>query len=297
MKYYYSLFFLLLSAGCSQPVKVKKAKAYDYCYSSDKEGAFLFSLADKQETRLHLDGTDLCLSPEGTRLAYTGYAGTDHERRIALMNLEDKKTTILDSNCHNCYGPVWSPDGEHIAYNAFNGDAWSIKCVDKDNLHPVMIAKAVNTQGGFYAPSWSTDSKKIVVQDMSAVYIIDLNGSIIKTIPMQEIDTTHMISSNSLFLFNKNEDKVIFQADVDGDVTGLGPPSAIFVYDFNDKKKTRLSPEGYDCFQPVIKADTLFFSGTKGKSKKYNIYSTDLNGGHFKLAFKNRIGLSCRLTP
>ena len=296
MKYHYLPFLILLSAGCSQPVSVKKAKAYDYCYSSSREGLFLYSLADKQETRLHLDGTDPSLSPEGTRLAYTANAAEGNERRIAVMNLEDKKTTLLDSNCHNCYGPVWSPDGTHIAYNAYTDGAWSIKCIDTDNQHPVMIAKAANLQGGFYAPSWSADSKKIVLQDMSAIYLINLNGAIVKTIPMQQIDTVLMVSSSSLFLLNPKEDRIIFESDVDEDSPGGEPPSAIFAYDLNDKKKTRISPMGYDCYHPVIKGDTLFFIGMKGNSKQYNTYSTDLNGGHFKLAFKNRIGLSCRLT-
>ncbi|MBS1564321.1 MAG: PD40 domain-containing protein [Bacteroidetes bacterium] len=301
---YFPLIALLL-AGCGQHKQTPQAvkpnnppvKAYDYCYRSDN-GIFLYSLADKQETRLLLNGNDVRLSPEGTHIAYTDAGAPDLERRIGMMDLADKKLIVMDSGCHNCYGPVWSPDGNYLAYNAFIDGSWSIKCVDKDNRHPVVIARASNGQTGFFSPSWSSDSKRILVQDMSTVYMFDVNGALVRSIPMSEIDTGLSVSSSSVFLLSDKGDKLIFDNDMVEETGISGPLTAIFSYDLNAGKLTRASPKGYDCFHPVLKGDTLFFGGIKmpaPQRAKPNIYSTDLNGQHFQMVFKNRQDLSCRL--
>lgn len=297
MKNYYLFLLTLFPAACHHPVK--EVKAYDYCYSNDR-GVFLFSIADKQETRLNLEGNDVRLSPNGARVAYTYVGAPDHERRVAMMDLGDKKTTILDSGCRNCYGPVWSPDGNYLVYNAFTGSNWSIKCVDKDNRQPVMIAEATNAQHGYYAPAWTADGKKIILQDMSAIYLYDVNGALVKTISMQDIDTALYINSSSQFLLTAGEGKLVFEKEVMGDSTAEEPPLAIFAYDLHSKKLNRISPAGYDCFHPLLKGDTVFFSGIKGIGRHshrpiINIYSADLNGGHFGLVFKDRSEISCRL--
>lgn len=298
MKKYCLSFLPLLLLACHQPAQNdKNVKAYDYCYSN-KGGIFLFSLADKQETRLELDCSDPCLSPDGVRLAYTINVGPDAERKIAVMDLVDKKVTMPDSNCHNCYGPVWSPDGNYLAYNAFTNHNWNIKCVDKDNRHSVMITNGDGTLPGYFEPSWSADSKKIILQDMSNVYLYDVNGVLIKKIPVQDIDTTLALNSASRVLLTTGEDKLIFENESTDSIAASEPPTAIFAYDLHNKKTARLSPPGYNCFSPVLKGDTVFFSGVRGvirHSSKINTYSADTNGGHFGLVFKDRSNLSCRL--
>lgn len=292
MKNYHVAFFLVLTASCHNPAK--EIKKYDYCYSN-RSGVFVVSKTDKQDVRIKVNGSDVSLSPDGTELAYSDYGAPNQERRIGLMNLGTKQITILDSNCHNCYGPVWSPDGKYLAYNAFTDNGWSIKYVVKENGHPVMLAKSVSMNDDKFSPTWSADSKKIVLHDMQALYMLDLNGAIIKTIPFKELDTTFSPSSDTHIRLSKNEDKIFFETQVYEDPGDGEPPSAIFVYDLMARKSTRISPKGYNCFHPVIKGDTIFCSGTKGSSRRVDIYSMDFNGGHFNVAFKNRMEVSFRL--
>jgi len=277
---------------------VKSRRAYDYCYTN-KSGIFVFNVGDKTGRHIELKGNDIQLSPDGTRLAYTDLGDPVADRRIGLMDLETGKTTILDPACHNCYGPVWSPDGAWLAYSAFTGHEWGIKYVDTGNRHADFIARPQETRG-YYSPSWTADSKRVIVHDMSAVYFIDLNGHVLRTILFKDIDTSIAASSAMDFLLTSKEDKLIYWSSVDEQSQSGEPPSCIFSYDMSSKKVTRLTSSKYDCFKPRLKGDTIFCHGSdikEGARGFGNVYSMDISGGDFKVAYKHCTDFSCRTKP
>jgi hypothetical protein len=314
MNRYCLAFFLILFIGCKQPpdkqasdpgassqrsssLAVAARKAYDYCYSNHS-GLFVRNAGDTAGVHLTLSATDVKLSPDGTQLAYTDQNSPDHERRIGLMDLTTLQTTILDSACHNCYGPVWSPDGKYLAYNAMQGQQWNIKYLNIQRGKAAFITPQAENMGNF-SPQWSADNKKIIVQDMAGVYIIDLNGNIVRTIDISSMDTTLLVSSSTQFLLTGKEDKLIFDCQVSTDSTDVNdegePPPHLFAYDLDAKKLTRLEPKDHICYNPVLKGDTIFCSGYKPKGKgSLNIYGMDLSGAHFKLAFRGGQSFSCR---
>src|ERR1700749_1673431 len=82
-----------------------KKKVFDYAYVNSKG---LYAVADgKEPTRIFVNGTEPRLSPDGRKIAYTDVGGVAGERRIGVFDLEAGKVSILDSGCHNCYGPSW----------------------------------------------------------------------------------------------------------------------------------------------------------------------------------------------
>ena len=242
---------------------------------------------------VYVNGTDACLSPDGTRIAYTDIGAPDRSRRIGVFDLEAGKVTLMDTGCHNCYGPMWSPDGEYLVYNAMIGSGWGIKCVDKSNLHPIEVAVSHDSAGGFFSPAWSADSRKIAVQNMSSVFTYDLDGKVLRSIPFQLIDTAIQFSSECSFMLTGKEDKLVFWgSDGSAVATRADAPAAVFVYDLATAKTNRISPKGYDCWRPLVKGDTVFCRGRHGNSLKENTYRMDLDGGHFKLAYKDKIDIS-----
>ena len=288
MKYLYFLALAFAFSACS--LFSGKKKCFDYCYVNGKG---LYAVAyGKEPTRIFVNGSDPRLSPDGRQIAYTDIGARDGQRRIGVFDLEAGKVTIYDTACHNCYGPVWSPDGQYLVYNAWTGKRWGIKYTDRDNQHPVVLTAPTDSLMGYSSPTWSADGKKIVVQDMAAVYIYDLNGRVLQTVPFGQLDSSLSFSSATTFVLNKREDKLVYWAGMD-DKSGNGePPSAVFVHDLGLGKSVRISPKGYECWQPVLKGDTVFCNGKHAGSPKQNIYRMDLDGGHFALAYKNKTDVS-----
>jgi hypothetical protein len=272
-------------------------KVYDYCYSN-RSGLFVVNAGDPAGMLIKLPVTDAKLSPDGTYLAFTDLNSPDRERRIGLMDLTTLKTAFPDSACHNCYGPVWSPDGKCLAYNAMHDQQWNIKYINRESGKAAFVTLHAGNLGNF-SPQWSADSKKIILQDMAGIYIIDLNGNILRTIDISSMDTTLLVSSSTQFLLAGKEDKLIFDCQVSSDSADTNdegePPPHLFSYDLEAKKLARLEPQDHICYSPVLKGDTIFCSGYKRKgSGGLNIYRMDLSGAYFKLAFKNYQNFSCR---
>ena len=187
-------------ASSQQPSSLAAStrKVYDYCYGN-RSGHFVFKAGNAAGAPIKLPVIDPKLSPDGIYLAYTDQNSPDQERRIGLMDLTTLKTALLDSACVNCYGPVWSPDGKYLAYNAMEDHKWNVRYIDIARAKATFITLHTGNLGNF-SPQWSADSKKIIVQDMAGIYIIDLNGIILRTIDISKIDTTLMIGSSTQFL-------------------------------------------------------------------------------------------------
>lgn len=276
--------FVLTSCGSGTATEedTVAGKPYDYCYAVG-DSVFLCSVTG--ENRIPVPGTDACLSPAGTRLAYTDTTAPDGQRRIAIIRLNaDTQTTVYpDTGCHNCFGPMWSPDGKQLAYSAYK-DGWNIKCLNLATGRSTTLAQAANTGMGIYAPTWTADSRNIIAQDMDAIYIIGLDGQVKKSFQIRDIDTSLLITSNSRFWLSKEQDRLIYDTETNEDK----PTGAVYVYQLATRIKCRLSPQGYDCSHPTIKGDTVFFNGSKDDPGNYETYKVDLNGQGFKKMFRGR---------
>src|SRR3989338_874471 len=54
------------------------------------------------------------ISPDGTRIVYTG--GSIGEQEIRVMNIDGANPVQLTADVWNDFDPVWSPDGMRIAF-------------------------------------------------------------------------------------------------------------------------------------------------------------------------------------
>ncbi|MDR3713304.1 MAG: hypothetical protein P4L51_10845 [Puia sp.] len=295
MKPHCLLVLVLLFSGC----RVNSQKRYDVCYSYGLN-IFVFSQGDKKEDTLDIIGADPNLSPDGTRVAYTKYERGGDIRKIGIADLTSGATTLPDLACKHCYGPVWSPDGKYIVYNALidygSYNQWYILLWRIDGAAaPINLTKGLNEKGDVFSPAWSADGKKILVHDLANVFILDLAGRIIDSIPITRLRKDPSRSSASRYVLSGDETSIIFDMELDPNSSEDDPPAAIFVYDRGTKKTRKVSPEGYDCFQPVLKGNRIFFCGWKvgdptvdKKTFVGNIYSSAIDGSDFRLEFKNR---------
>ncbi|MFB9843176.1 TolB family protein [Mucilaginibacter ginsenosidivorans] len=280
---------LILILSCCTSGLCAQVRSYDYAYEK-KKGICVYSLAGKMEV-LVTRGHDPCISPDGTKLAYTVYSKSG-DRTIGVIDLNTKQKTLLHTNSHNCYGPVWSPDGKYIAYHVFDEQKvnWSIAVIGSANGTPEVITKK---QEQCYAPAWRSDSESVVAQNLDDIFVFDLSGNIIDDYKVTDVVKGIGLSSTDRVLFSQDGKKMIYTCDVD-EPGYDGPPSAAFVYDIGNKTSVRLSPKGYYATGVWLQGDKILFTGGKIQSMVSNVYTVDLDGKNFKLLFANCSNISAK---
>lgn len=282
----------------------QSSKSYDFCYNSEN-GICVYSVRDKKETLVikNKESADPYLSSDGENIAYTSYCNQAKSicRQISVMNLSTNKKSILETQNDNCFGPVWSPNGRFIAFSSLRetpGDYnWKVDIFDL-KLNKVFPLTQI-LKKGCYSPSWSSDSKKVIVQDMDSVYMFDLAGLVTQKYSVKDIDTilVYGISSSTTFLLTDDERKMVFESAVfnENDLFWSGePPTALFIYDAYTKHTKRLTPKGYSCSSPFISGDKILFNVYSPKSKNIEIYSIKLDGTDFKIEFTDRQNITCK---
>jgi TolB protein len=74
---------------------------------------------DGSKARKLTKGDDPCISPDGTKVAFTMSPpqAKDVVRYIAVSNLATGTINVFkETPSNNCFGPVWSPDGSKILF-------------------------------------------------------------------------------------------------------------------------------------------------------------------------------------
>jgi len=293
MKNSLTLLFVLLGS-----IVYGQNKVYDYAYMN-KNGICVYSIVDKKEYPIIKMGLNPCISPDGKKVAYTAY-NKKNERFIAVMDIDTKKSIILNTKSNNCYGPVWSPDGKFIAYNVFDDKRkdWSVAIIDTNKISAKVTTLPF---GKCYMPTWSYDSKNVVVQNMKNVFIMDISGKIISTVSIKDIDNgiaelTKDVgpSSSDRFIFTNYNKNIVFTSEVNEPDGDDGPPTSVFIYDIIHKSTLRLSPKGYFAQHIVIKGDKILITAAKIKSSTAGIYTVDMDGKNFKMLLPNCSEISAK---
>ena len=272
------LLFLTIAVTSAQA----QPKSYDYAYVN-KKGICVYAVYGKTEILIDAAGSDPCISPDGKKLAYTA-TDKQGERFIAVTDLNSKKKIIFNTKSNNCYGPMWSPNGQYIAYNVFNvqNSSWSIAIIDSGNTSFKVLTASLPQS---YSPTWTADNKNIVAQDMEKVYLFDLDGTVVRSYKISDMTKDLSPSSADRFQLTADGRKIVFSSEVDEAGGTDGPPTAVFVYDINTKTTRRLSPRGYFCSDILVKGNKVLFTTSKLKSPTQNISSVNMDGTNFKVLF------------
>lgn len=109
---------------------------------------------------------------QATRIAFESNEGGDRE----IMVLVGKRGIVNVSNHRAAdWNPVWSPDGDNLAFESFRGGFRGIYDVFTDTAHvtPLAVEPGVNC----WSPAWSPDSRRLAfVADGSGQAEIYLAG-------------------------------------------------------------------------------------------------------------------------
>jgi Tol biopolymer transport system component len=109
----------------------------------------------KQLTFSTADELDPTYSPDGKRIAYTGFDG-DHE--IYTISASGGAPTNVTNNATEDLNPTYSPDGSRIAYQAFDGVDFEILKIPASGGTPINITSNVTADRN---PVFSPNGKRI----------------------------------------------------------------------------------------------------------------------------------------
>jgi Tol biopolymer transport system component len=128
---------------------------------------------------------DCAMSPDGNHLAYRRYSGS-HEIWISPLSGEAPVRLWNDPARASQRGPVWSPDGEWIAYYSEPGGRFAIL---KIRVGANTLPELVTYTGGSAPPQWSPLGNWIAFRDGNQMRIVSPDGKESKIVSGQRWET------------------------------------------------------------------------------------------------------------
>ena len=169
------------------------ADGQSIAFCSDRTGAFEIWAMDKnghgQHAVTNTGGYAVFpdWSPDGRKIAFDGFQGSDPNDEIYVVNANGGGLTALTScagygaGCFNSY-PAWSPDGRRIVFiheddsdadgNPINEQVWVMSANGSDKTQ-LTFGPAGHDQ----TPDWSPDGRKIAYMEDGHIFTMRADGS------------------------------------------------------------------------------------------------------------------------
>ena len=179
------------------------------------------------------------ISPDATRLAFNTSEDSKTrpgpERHIAITDLASGRVTVLkDIPSDNCFGPVWSPDGNKIAFSIMAEKEWHLGIVNTDGSGFRFVKNAGLKSEAFGAPTWARDGKSIFCHDLDNLYQIDFDGNVLKRWKLSEVLTEAGMNGGDRLTVSPDGKTLLMDVDLGAEHERKnwdGPQPAIYKFD------------------------------------------------------------------
>jgi TolB protein len=262
----------------------------------DRRGKIFVADVDGTHSKKIADGAWPEISPDGTRVAFNTEGDAknrpDPERHIAIADVASGKVTVVPNiPSDNCFGPVWSRDGNQIAFYIMSEGDWQIGVVKSNGSDFRFLKKAGPNNNSFWSMCWAPQDHSFFCQDLTNLYQFAVDGSLIKRWDIGKLTGGGSMSSGTRLDVSPNGRRIIFDVDLAEESTRKnwdGAPPGIFVLDLETDSATRVSAKGIYAFNPqFITDDEFLFSLQKENENEPSIYRMSTDGKNLKLLIKN----------
>jgi Tol biopolymer transport system component/tRNA A-37 threonylcarbamoyl transferase component Bud32 len=206
----------------------------------------------------------IAVSPDGERIAYSLSSEEGSQIWIGEFKLKESKAITRDRSKDQ--GPIWSPDGQRLAFISDRGGRRGIWSVGYPNGAPSLL-KDVDLGASVFLVCWARDDKTIYYESNSNLNKLDLDSG--QTSQLTNFGPKHLTAQN--FRVSPDGGQVAYMDVVNGKshvfVLPLrgGAPVQVTRGEWNDKAPDWL-PDGQRL---------AYISDRKGI---YQIYLSDLEG-------------------
>jgi TolB protein len=258
------------------------------CFS--RSDAIWLANLDGTGARKIVTGVDPAISPDGVRVAYTE-PGKGTVRHIAVMELASGNKAVFEKlPSDNAYGPVWSPDCQHLLFRIYTGDHWRLGLIGTDGSAFQFVGEISPANQDFQSPAWATDGKSIYAQDLTNIYQLDLSGKVLAQWKISDALSNADLNSGDRIEPTADGKSLLFDADLneEGAIKAWeGPPPAIFLFDISSGKSRRISPPKVYAWDPCwLNAQEYLFTSTLD-GRHFGIYKLSLTGKSPQLVVSN----------
>ena len=235
------------------------------------------------------------ISPDATRLAFNTNEDSKTrpgpERHIAITALASGKVIVLkDIPSDNCFGPVWSPDGNKIAFSIMAEKEWHLGIVNADGSGFRFVKNAQLKSEAFGAPTWARDGKSIFCHDLDNLYHIDLDGNVLKKWALSKLLTEAGMSGNDRLSVSPDGKTLLMNVDLVAEHERKnwdGPQPAVYVFDFDTEKTSRVTAKDDFVWDPYwVTNDEFLCVIQKEHENEPSLYRMSLDGKNPKVIVK-----------
>jgi hypothetical protein len=240
----------------------------------------IYIVENGKESRV-TEGHNPALSADGSMLAFTQNVKGSIDRTIQLMDLRTGK--LLKSPSlpgRSCYEACFSPDGQHLAFHAFdrrqnsNHRDWGPVIYNVQTQQWTDITP-VSCSNGLYLCSWTSDSLSILAHDLKTLYRIDLCGHILESWPIKSFMTMKDHSASSATRFHLHNDKLIY--DMSNAYEDSRYRSSLYAFDLKTQCSQKLTPDNLNTQDFTVYKNEIFFSGAFIDQERPDIYKMSLD--------------------
>jgi TolB protein len=221
----------------------------------ERAGAVWLAWAGGSDVARIGDGVDPCISPDGTRVAYTKDTSAERRvvRHIAIVDLATRASRVLARvPGDNAFGPAWSPDGASLLVNVFAEKGWGIGLVLADDSSFRWVVK--RSERSCWGAVFAADGGSIFCQDLESLVRLSLAGTRIWEVSLARLFPHGGLNSGARLAPSPDGARLLVDVDMDEDTTMKGwdgPPPAVFLVDLGARTARRVTPKGMFAWEPA----------------------------------------------
>jgi TolB protein len=261
----------------------------------EREDAVWMANLDGTGEKKIADGIFPAISPDGTRVAFNTVEKTSdatYARHMAVVEVPTGEVTVFkDIPSNNSYYPSWTADGKQILFTTRPHEVWDLVVVNSDGTNFHMLKPGVPNEVTRYSPIWARDGQSVFCQDMANIYQIGLDSAVRAQWRINKIVPKGDMSGDGRIDVSPDGKRLLLSIDM-GEESGRknwdGPLPALWVFDVQSQRATRLTPKKLFGWDGVwLDNDNILFLSRAAGEKEDSIYRMSTDGKNLKRLIKN----------